>query len=228
MLWKWDSVRIISLIRQCLRQGYHPYAWRTAKGVLRKPNKIDYTQVKSYRVISLLNCLEKVAEKVVAELLADWCERNNVLHQGQMGGRKQRSCIDAVARVINRVEQAWDHGKVAALLLMDVKGAFDHVSRGYLLRRLKEVGIDGSIVEWVRSFMTDRRLQLVIDGICGNEAEVVSGIPQGSPVSPILFTIYLSGVFETVEDKVTGCLATSFFDDCGFLVEAKDVPTLIG
>lgn len=56
LLWEWDSVRIISLIRQCLRQGYHPYAWRTAKGVLRKPNKIDYTQVKSYRVISLLNC----------------------------------------------------------------------------------------------------------------------------------------------------------------------------
>ncbi|KAI0998333.1 hypothetical protein K3495_g9862 [Podosphaera aphanis] len=98
LLWKWESSRIVKLAQQCVRQGYHPYAWRTAKGILlRKPNKVDYTQVKSYRVINLLNCLCKVAEKVVAELLSDWCEMNGVLHQGQMGSRKQRSSIDAVA-----------------------------------------------------------------------------------------------------------------------------------
>lgn len=83
---------------------------------------------------------------------------NGVLHQGKMGGRKQRSSIDAVARVINRVEQAWDRGNVAALLLMDVKGASDHVNRDCLLRRMKDIEVDGNLIEWVRSFMTERRI----------------------------------------------------------------------
>lgn len=63
--------------------------WRIAKGVLlRKQNKSYYSQVKSYRVISLLSSLGKVAEKEAAELISDWCEKSGVLHQGQMGSRK--------------------------------------------------------------------------------------------------------------------------------------------
>lgn len=128
-LWKWDAEWVVCLIRQSINIGYHTYAWRTAKGILlRKPNKLDYTQVKSYRIISLLNCLGKVAEKVVAELITDWCELSGSLHQGQMGCRKQRSCIDAVARVMTKTEKAWEKGNIAALLLMGVKGAFDHVN----------------------------------------------------------------------------------------------------
>ena len=158
---------------------------------------MDYAQVKSYRVISLLNCLGKVTEKVVAELISGWCESNNLLHQGQMGSRKNRSCVDAVARVMNQVEESWQRGNVAALLLMDVKGAFDYVSRNHLLRHMKKMGVDGSLISWIASFLTDRRLQLIIDGHKCNEIKLDSGIPQGSPVSPILFAIYLSGVFET-------------------------------
>lgn len=188
LLWSWDAERIIALIRQCIRQGHQLYPWRIAKGILlRKPNKTDYSQVKSYRVISLLNCLGKVTEKVVAELISVWCESSVVLHQGQMGSRKQRSCTDAVARVMNRVEETWNQGKIAGLLLMDVKGAFDHVSRNQLLRRMRDMKVDGNLIKWVGSFMTDRRLQLVIDGHCGKEVNLECGVPQGSPVSPILF-----------------------------------------
>lgn len=125
-----------------------------------------------------------------------------------MGSRKQRSCVDAVARVMNRVEETWNQGKIAGLLLMDVKGAFDHVSRNQLLRSMRDMKIDGNLIKWVGSFMTDRRLQLVIDGHCGKEVNVECGVPQGSPVSPILFAIYLSGVFEYVESQISGCLAT--------------------
>lgn len=109
---------------------------------------------------------------MVAELLYDWFETNGVLHQGKMGSRKQRSCIDTVARVINRVEQAWDRGNFAALLLTNFKGEFDHVSRNCLLRRLKEIGVDGNLVGWVGSFVTERRLQLRIDGHCRTKAIV--------------------------------------------------------
>lgn len=107
MLWSWDAKRVTTLVRQCIRIGYHPRAWKTAKAVkLRKPNKLDYTMVKLYYIISLLNCLRKMCEKVVADILSEWCEINYVLYEGQMGFRRQRSTIDTMARVISRMQEA--------------------------------------------------------------------------------------------------------------------------
>ena len=98
ILWDWDSDRITSVVIQAIRLQYHPQKWRHAKGVLlEKPNKRDRTLVKSYRVISLLNCLGKVVEKLVAEQLSQFCETNGKLHKRQMGAQKHRSAINAAA-----------------------------------------------------------------------------------------------------------------------------------
>ena len=70
---------------------------------------------------------------------------------------------------------------------MDVKGAFDHVSKTRLVERMMELGIDGDVIRWTKSFLTDRKVQLVIDGHDNKERDIEMGIPQGSPVSPILF-----------------------------------------
>lgn len=75
LIWTWDSLRITSLVQQTIRLQYHPRSWRHAKGILmQKPNKRDRILAKSYRVISLLNCLGKVVERLVAEMLSQFCE----------------------------------------------------------------------------------------------------------------------------------------------------------
>ena len=84
---------------------------------------------------------------------------------------------------------------------MDVKGAFDHVSGKKLAERMTDLGIDGDLVGWTQSFMADRRVELMIDGHINPEVAVNIGILQSSPVSPILFLIYISGIFEEVEEK---------------------------
>jgi hypothetical protein len=85
----------------------HSKAWKKAKGILlRKLNKSDYFIAKSYRVISLLNYLGKVAEKVAVTAIANFCEINELLHEGKFGYRKQRSAIDAVAKLIYTIEKA--------------------------------------------------------------------------------------------------------------------------
>lgn len=98
LLWEYVSRRVTVLIRQCIKLGFHPHAWKTAKGVmLQKPNRINYTLVKSYQVITLLYCLGKVCKKVAAEILAYWCEVHHILHESQRELRRQQSAIDAVA-----------------------------------------------------------------------------------------------------------------------------------
>ena len=109
-----------------------------------------------------------------------------------MGARKERCAIDAVALLVHEVQQRWSEKKLAAALFMDVKGAFDHVSKPQLKGRMVELGIDGDLVRWTKSFLTNRELQLVIDGHNNYERRVETGIPQRSPVSPILFLFNIS------------------------------------
>ena len=130
VLWDWDPDRITSVVVHAIRLQYHPQRWRNAKRVLlEKPNKRNRTLVKSYRIISLLNCLGKVVEKVVAEQLSQFCEVNRKLYKEQIGVGKYRSAIDTAALLIQKVQEVWQSRKIAGALFMDVKKVFDHIFR---------------------------------------------------------------------------------------------------
>ncbi len=224
MIWDWDKVRITNLVQQTIRLGYHPKEWKKGRGILlEKGGKRDLGLVRSYRVISLLNCLGKVVEKLVAEQLAFYCETFSKLHPGQMGARKERSAIDTVSVLVHTVQESWEEKKLVGALFIDVKEAFDHVLRSQLLKCMIELSIDGDLVAWTRSFLTDRKIQIVIDGHENKEREIEIGIPQGSPASPFLFLIYISGVFDSVSESCPLVTSLSFVDDLGFIASGPSV-----
>lgn len=114
LLLNWDADRITSLAMQTLRLQYHPKNWRHTRGVLiEKSKKRDRTLIKSYRVISLLNCLVKVVEKLVAEQLSQFYERFGKLHKGQTGAKKRRSAIDVAAILVQQVHKISENKKIA-------------------------------------------------------------------------------------------------------------------
>ena len=110
--------QMTALVQGCIRTGFHPCTWKTAKGVLlRKQGKPTYTVSKAYRVISLLNCLGKVVERAVATWIASYCEANDTFHRGQFGCRRGRGRLDAVAQLVAKVENAWVQKQNAIALL---------------------------------------------------------------------------------------------------------------
>ncbi|EED11676.1 reverse transcriptase, putative [Talaromyces stipitatus ATCC 10500] len=191
--------------------------------ILDSTGKTNYTLASAYRVISLLKCLGKVIEKLAAELITNFAEAQDLFHDGQFGGRRQRSAIDAVACLVEEIHQAWANGKLAAALFMDIKGAFDHVVLARLIEVLREAGVDGDLIRWVVSFLSDRQVTLVIDGHIGKEALISSGLPQGSPVSPILFVLYVHGLSRAIERSVPEIRCLSFVDDQGLITAASSV-----
>ena len=110
-----------------------------------KPWKADYSYAIAYKVISLLNCLGKMVEKLAADLISVHCEALGKFHPGQYGGRPQRSAVDAVEVVIAQAQEAWKRGKIVQALLMDVAAAFPSVATGYPQRKMR---VRGSTRTW--------------------------------------------------------------------------------
>jgi len=214
----------VALVQGCVWTGYHPCTRNTAKGILlRKLGKPTYKIAKAYPVISLLSCLGKVVEKVVATHIASFCETNAIFHRGQFGCRRGRGALDAVAQLVTEVESAWSKKRTALALLLDVKEAFDRVSKRQPLKRMIQVGIAGNIVRWVDSFLSDRQAMLVIDGRTEETRSTQAGLPQGSPVSPVLFILSVSAMFQWLEDRRPTFQALSFVDDIGSVIECDDL-----
>jgi hypothetical protein len=224
LLWRWAEDRVVSLVQDCIRMGYHPCTWKTAKSILlRKQGKPTYTATKAYRVISLLSCLGKVVEKAIATWIASFCKREDVFHRRQLGCRQGRGTSDAVVQLVAKVKRAWAAKRTVLALLLDVKGAFDRVHKTYLLKRMIQVGIAGNIVRWVDSFLSNRRAMLVIDGRTGETRAIQAGLPQGSPVSPVLFILSVSALFQWLEDRHSTLQAISFVDDIGLVIECDEL-----
>jgi len=214
-------IPFVDLFKVLLTTGYHPHCWREATGaILRKPNKPDYSIPKSYRPVSLLNCLGKISEKIMASRLAYFAESQGLLHTDQMGGRQGRSAVDAVMALVHDIQQAQCNGKVLSALFVDVKGAFDHVSRTQLLLILQSLGFPTSVLNWIDSFLSDRQLGLAFDGQIQPLLPVNTGIPQGSPISPILFLFYLTNLFKDLRPSILTpqLRSPSYIDDIALVV----------
>ena len=140
-----------------MKLQYHPKQLKNAKSVLwEKLNKGDSALVKSYLVISLLNFLGKVVEELVAEQILQFYESNEILHNNQMRARKNRSAINALAMLVQKVQDIWKNWQIVWVLLMDVKEVFDQVSQMKLAQSMADLGIDDDFIGWTKLFLSDR------------------------------------------------------------------------
>jgi ribonuclease HI len=195
----WPLVRdsILQLFQGCLRLGHHPKCFRQAiLAIIQKPNKKDRSSPRSYRPIALLAVLGKGLERLIARNMAWIAVTYRVLADQQFGALPLRSAVNLTTCLTHDVEVALNRRLTASLLTLDVKGAFDTVLPGRLVRRLREQGWPTNLVHWVASFATDRSVYIRLDGVVGPRIDIQCGLPQGSPVSPILFMLYLAPLFK--------------------------------
>ena len=208
-----DKVRL--LFQGCLTLGYHPKCFREAiLAIIQKPNKPDRSSPRAYRPIALLSVLGKGLERLIARNMAWITVSHKVLASQQFGALPLRSAVDLTTCLTHDVEEALNQGQTASLLTLDVKGAFDTVLPGRLVHRLREQGWPANLTSWVASFATDRSVQIRLDSELGPTTSIQCGLPQGSPVSPILFMLYLAPLFRLGNSKTR----FGYADDVALLV----------
>lgn len=212
-LWPVVGQWIYTIFDMSLKLSIVPAAWKVARILpLRKPNKPDYTVAKAYRPISLLPTLGKMLELVVARRLSYWAETWNLLPHTQFGARPRRSCEQALILLVEHIKDAWRKGNVLSLLSFDVKGAYNGVPKEVLLAKLESSGMPQAMVQWIRSFCSERKASIAVNG-CETPAIAIDspGLPQGSPLSPILYIFFNADLLGEELGKNEG--AMGFVDD---------------
>ena len=136
--------------------------------------------------------LSKVLEKVVLSQLLQFLEENASLEVFQSGFRALHSTESALLKVTNDLFMTVDRGNCAILVLLDLSAAFDTVDHAILISRLEQmVGLQGSVLNWVRSYLSDRTFQVEIGNSVSSTAPLSCGVPQGSILGPLLFSLYM-------------------------------------
>ena len=150
----------------------------------------------------------KVLESIIRDQLFDHLKSNDLLSEEQHGFREGRSCLTNLLTTLEDWTTYIDEGDCVDVAYLDFRKAFDLVSHKHLLLKLEKHGITGQIGQWIKAFLEHRKQRVVIRGFESDELDVLSGVPQGSVLGPILFLIFINDL-----PKCVNCPICLFADD---------------
>lgn len=170
-----------------------PTMWKRAKIIpILKKQGTRYSPPE-YRPISILPFLSKVLEKLIHQQLSGYLNRTNFFCTNQSGFRQKHSCITALLKVTDDIREALDNDNVTLLTLLDFSKAFDTVNHSILLQKLKtDCHLSSSALKLVGSYLSERQQSVVVQNKRSKFIKTTAGVPQGSILGPLLFSIFIN------------------------------------
>ncbi|SPJ79817.1 uncharacterized protein FTOL_08208 [Fusarium torulosum] len=220
------------LFRACLELGYYPDAFKSALTIIiPKPDKESYEEAKSWRPIALLSSIGKLLDKILTSRLKKVALDNLLIPENQYG-LPGRSTTQGLNSLLNIVHRHWSRKKnrrlnracqKVTMMGLDIAGAFDNVDRQKLLQTLADKGLPEWYLRIMQSFLSDRFITLRLPQSTSDPARINIGIPQGSPISSLLFLFFVAPLLEMLSKKrVSGVWFRAFaYVDDTYLVVAS-------
>lgn len=199
---------ITKIVNLSLKEALVPESLKTAvvTPLLKKAN-LDPNVLKNYRPVSNLSFLSKIIEKVVASRINKFLDDNNLRDPTQSAYRRFYSTETVLLRLQNDICRAADCKKMTALVLLDLSAAFDTLNHNILLSCLRHrFGFTGLAIKWITSYLSDRSQYVKIGDLRSHTTKLDTGVPQGSILGPILFTLYMSPVSDIPKRHGLSCL----------------------
>ena len=182
---------ITFLVNQMIHTGTYPQQLKIAKVTpIFKAN--DKEQFSNYRPISLLPSISKIFESVIYQQLMKYLLENKLLSSQQYGFRANHSTELAALNLIDRLTYDLDNGKIPTNIYIDLSKAFDTLQHETLLNKLAYYGVRGKANDLIRSYLTNRKQIVDFKKTLSDPLTMITGIPQGSILGPLLFSIYIN------------------------------------
>ena len=214
---------IINLLKKlfdaCTKIGRTPKIWN--KGLIIPIQKVEGMRINidKFRPICLLSVIGKVFEKLINKRLSEVSSKLVWLPRFQSGFVKNKSTINNLVELQQEIHRSFKNNEFMVTIFLDIKKAYDSVNRIKLMQIIENTGIRGNVLEYIRFFLSDSRRNMVcFNKQYSSDKKYSKGVPQGSPLSPLLFNIYMKDISSVVNDNIL-----QFADDIVIWAKNKDI-----
>ena len=187
-----------------------PYDWKLSN-VTAIFKKADKTDAGNHRPISLTCLLCRIFESIIRDEILLHLQKYELLNKSQHGFLPHKSCVTNLLEFLEVITKLIDEGHNVDVVFLDFSKAFDKVPHVRLLSKVRAHGIIGHIADWIEEWLRGRKQRVVLNGTASDWADVLSGVPQGSVLGPILFLIYINDIDDAIDCVST--LLKKFADD---------------
>ena len=165
--------------------------------LLKKPS-LDKNVIENFRPVSNLSFISKLTKRVVLKGLTGHILHNNLHEQFQSACKPNHSTETALMRVQNDILMSLDNKRGVVLIMLDLSAAFNTVDHSLLLGRMRSAGVIGIAHQWFTSYLTSRTQSVCLGRTKSQPSELLQGVPQGSVLGPVLFTLYTGPIGQII------------------------------